>query len=140
MILGFSPGRLLAAGGFLVLALSASAQTRVTVEVTAYCDCGKCCGWYRDRLGTARTRAGNRIKYVGVTASGHKTGKGTVAVDTRVFPFGTVFEIPGYGKAVARDRGGSVKGNKIDIWFPTHAEAVAWGKRKKEVRVWYPKP
>ena len=39
------------------------------------------------------------------TASGLPLGWGTVAVDTRVFPFGTKMYIPGYGDGVAADTG-----------------------------------
>jgi 3D (Asp-Asp-Asp) domain-containing protein len=37
--------------------------------------------------------------------------------------------IPGYGEGVAADTGGSVAGSRIDLWFPTEAEALAWGSR-----------
>jgi 3D (Asp-Asp-Asp) domain-containing protein len=37
--------------------------------------------------------------------------------------------IPGYGAGVAADTGGSVVGARIDLWFPTRAEALAWGTR-----------
>jgi cystine transport system substrate-binding protein len=37
--------------------------------------------------------------------------------------------IPGYGDAVAADEGGSIVGATIDLWFPTVAQANAWGRR-----------
>ncbi len=37
--------------------------------------------------------------------------------------------IPGYGEAVAADTGGAVIGATIDLWFPTLAQANAWGRR-----------
>ena len=37
--------------------------------------------------------------------------------------------VPGYGEAVAADTGGSVSGATIDLWFPTVAQANAWGRR-----------
>ena len=52
------------------------------------------------------------------TASGLPLGWGTVAVDTRVFPFGTKMYIPGYGDGVAADVGSAIIGRIIDIWFP----------------------
>ena len=46
-----------------------------------------------------------------------------------MIPLGTRFFVPGYGEAVAADVGSSVRGNKIDLWFPSHAQARAWGRR-----------
>jgi 3D (Asp-Asp-Asp) domain-containing protein len=65
----------------------------------------------------------------GRTATGVPVGWGVVAVDPGVIPLGTHMTIPGYGEGVAADTGGSVVGAKIDLWFPTRAEALAWGSR-----------
>jgi 3D (Asp-Asp-Asp) domain-containing protein len=65
----------------------------------------------------------------GRTASGLPTGWGIVAVDPSVIPLGTRITIPGYGEGVAADTGGSVHGAMIDLWFPTAALALAWGRR-----------
>ncbi len=65
----------------------------------------------------------------GRTASGLPVGWGVVAVDPSVIPLGTHMTIPGYGEAVAADRGGSVVGAAIDLWFPSAAQANAWGRR-----------
>jgi 3D (Asp-Asp-Asp) domain-containing protein len=65
----------------------------------------------------------------GHTATGMPVGWGVVAVDPAVIPLGTRLTIPGYGEAVAADTGGSVRGNTIDLWFPTLAQARAWGRR-----------
>lgn len=65
----------------------------------------------------------------GRTATGMPTGPGVVAVDPAVIPLGTRLSIPGYGEGVAADTGGSVRGNTIDLWFPTLAQARAWGRR-----------
>ena len=65
----------------------------------------------------------------GTTATGIPTGWGVVAVDPSVIPLGTRMTIPGYGEGVAADTGGAVHGNTIDLWFPTVAEALAWGRR-----------
>jgi peptidoglycan DL-endopeptidase CwlO len=71
------------------------------------------------------------------TASGLPLGWGTVAVDTRVFPFGTKMYIPGYGDGVAADRGSAIIGNIIDIWFPTCAQARAWGRKTLTITVYW---
>jgi 3D (Asp-Asp-Asp) domain-containing protein/peptidoglycan hydrolase CwlO-like protein len=65
----------------------------------------------------------------GVTATGVPVGWGVAAVDPGVIPLGTRMTIPGYGAAVAADTGGAVVGARIDLWFPTRAEALAWGTR-----------
>jgi len=77
-------------------------------------------------------------KKVGMTASGVKAKKGTIAADTSRFPFGTVMYIPDYGYGRVEDRGSSAKGDKIDLFFKKHKEALRWGKQIKKVKVWYP--
>lgn len=65
----------------------------------------------------------------GHTATGMPVGPGVVAVDPSVIPLGTRLTIPGYGEGVAADTGGAVSGYSIDLWFPTLADALAWGRR-----------
>jgi cystine transport system substrate-binding protein len=65
----------------------------------------------------------------GWTATGLPVGWGVVAVDPAVIPLGTRMTVPGYGEAVAADTGSAVRGNTIDLWFPTLAQARAWGRR-----------
>lgn len=97
----------------------------VWMEVTAYCACRKCCGR------NAR----------GITASGKPVsfnGGRFVAADTRLLPFGTNLSIPGYngGKPVpVIDRGGAIKGRKLDVYFSSHAVARQWGRQRLPVTV-----
>lgn len=65
----------------------------------------------------------------GSTATGAPTGWGVVAVDPSVIPLGTGMTIPGYGSGVAADTGSAIQGATIDLWFPTLAQARAWGRR-----------
>jgi 3D (Asp-Asp-Asp) domain-containing protein/peptidoglycan hydrolase CwlO-like protein len=65
----------------------------------------------------------------GTTATGMPVGWGIVAVDPSVIPLGTRMAIPGYGTGVAADTGSAVQGATIDLWFPTTAQALAWGRR-----------
>lgn len=65
----------------------------------------------------------------GTTATGLPVGWGVVAVDPTVIPLGTHMTIPGYGEGVAADTGGAIVGDTIDLWFPTVAQASAWGRR-----------
>lgn len=71
----------------------------------------------------------------GRTASGIPVGPGVVAVDPSVIPLGTRLSIPGYGQGVAADTGGAIVGARIDLWFSSHAEAMAWGRRTVTISV-----
>ncbi len=79
--------------------------------------------------GRAITVSATGYSLQGNTASGLPVGWGVVAVDPSVIPLGTHMTIPGYGEAVAADRGSSIVGATIDLWFPTVAQANAWGRR-----------
>ncbi len=78
---------------------------------------------------TAYTHTGNKT-YTGIWPS-----VGIVAVDPKVIPLGTRLYIDGYGYATAMDTGGAIKGNKIDLFFETRAEALKWGRRNVQVFV-----
>ena len=85
-------------------------------KLTAYCACVKCCG-----------------KTDGITASGVKAVEGvTIAADTRILPFGTKVVIDDHEYTV-QDRGGAIKGNKIDIYFNSHQAALEFGVQYKEI-------
>jgi uncharacterized protein YabE (DUF348 family) len=53
----------------------------------------------------------------GVTRTGLKAGYGVVAVDPKVIPLWTEVYVPGYGRAVAGDTGGSILGRHVDLGF-----------------------
>ncbi len=113
----------------------------VTILTTGYCRCGKCCGWKRNWLLRPVYSSGplkGKIKKVGITASGTHARKGTIAADTRRFPFGTIMYIEGYGYGRVEDRGGAIKGAHIDLFFRTHNQALEWGRQTKKVKVWLP--
>ena len=102
-----------------------AAPRTILLEVTAYCPCKLCCG----------------PQAQGITASGklvsYNNGR-FVAADTSVLPFGTQLIIPGYAdeKAVeVIDRGGAIKGNKLDVYFDDHYVALQWGRQWIEVTV-----
>lgn len=80
----------------------------------------------------------NATAYYGgtITATGHAVGVGVMAVDPKVFPYGTTMYVGTagsgrsyYGIATAYDCGGAVKGNIIDVWYPTYADCARWGRR-----------
>lgn len=72
----------------------------------------------------------------GTTASGMPVGWGAVAVDPSVIPMGSRLGIPGYGLGVAADVGSAIRGARIDLWFPTVAQALAWGSRVVTITVY----
>ncbi|MBN2317052.1 MAG: 3D domain-containing protein [Sedimentisphaerales bacterium] len=95
----------------------------VRMRVTAYCPCPKCCGQYAD----------------GITACGHviQPGDTFVAADKR-YAFGTELIVPGYthGQVVkVLDRGGAIKGDRIDVFFHFHQEALEWGVQYLDVKI-----
>ncbi len=71
----------------------------------------------------------------GITYTGTKAARGTIAVDPNVIPFGTKLYIPGYGYGVAADTGGAIKGNKLDLCYETRTEALNWGIKNITVYV-----
>ncbi|PID77424.1 MAG: hypothetical protein CSB24_01455 [Deltaproteobacteria bacterium] len=61
---------------------------------------------------------------------------GTIAADTKYYPFGTRMYVPGYGWGVVEDRGSAIKGpSRIDLFFDSHREARRWGRRKVRVQI-----
>ncbi|HCP08570.1 MAG TPA: hypothetical protein DIT25_02095 [Candidatus Moranbacteria bacterium] len=71
----------------------------------------------------------------GITASGVKVQEKRTIACPREFPFGTKIKIDGYGTYVCEDRGGAIKGNKIDIYVETKGEAFAFGRRNLTAEV-----
>lgn len=94
-------------------------ETRTCVfTVTAYCPCEKCCGAYAN----------------GYTATGEKATQGvTIAADPDVLPMGTEIELDGHTYTV-QDTGGAIAGNRLDLYFDSHEDALQWGVREKIVR------
>jgi len=91
----------------------------------------------RDTVASPAPSAAGRVLTVsatayslpGHTAIGLPVGWGVVAVDPSLIPLGTHMTIPGYGEAIAADTGSAVLGATIDLWFPSLAQANAWGRR-----------
>jgi cystine transport system substrate-binding protein len=71
----------------------------------------------------------------GHASTGLPVGWGVAAVDPAVIPLGTHMFVPGYGEAVAADTGGAIVGATIDLWFPTVAQANAWGRRTVTIQL-----
>ncbi len=70
-----------------------------------------------------------------ITATGTTVHIGTVAVDPTVIPYGTRMFIMAndgtyvYGISTAEDCGGSIKGNRVDLYYPTFDECIQFGIR-----------
>lgn len=113
----------------------------VEIEATGYCKCGDCCGWKRNLfmqpVYSYGASKGERKK-VGVTSSGTKADIGTIAADTTVYPYGTKMFVPGYGWGVVEDIGGAIKGQRIDLFFKSHKDALEWGRKTVTVEVYLP--
>jgi 3D (Asp-Asp-Asp) domain-containing protein len=69
------------------------------------------------------------------TCTGAPLRKGIIATDPKVIPLGKEVYIPGYGKAVAADVGGAIKGNRIDVCLPSRASVRRWGRKKLKVQI-----
>ncbi len=104
--------------------LAARPATVRWMLVTAYCPCVKCCGKYA----------------MGLTASGKPTtaNYGHFVAAPAELPFRSRVTVPGYNRNRAvpvLDRGGAIKGNRLDVYFPSHEEARQWGRRWVPVTV-----
>jgi 3D (Asp-Asp-Asp) domain-containing protein len=98
------------------------------LRVTAYAPDARCCYPYD---GTT-TASGLSVKTNG--------GK-LVAADTSVIPMYAYVTVPGYAGSAAvpvLDKGGAIKGNRLDVMMPTFEQAKAWGSRMLEVKVYQP--
>ncbi len=79
-------------------------------QLTYYCACELCCD-----------------VETGITATGAPVVEGrTIAVDPEIIPYGTEVIIGGH-IFTAEDCGGAIKGNHVDIYVNSHAEAQALG-------------
>ena len=95
---------------------SSKGKTKI-YKITAYCSCAKCCG-----------------KSNGITACGRKAKAGRTIAAPRGFSFGTKLSINGK-TYVVEDRGGAIKGNRIDLYVNSHSEALRWGVRYLPVKI-----
>ena len=94
--------------------------------VTAYCPCSRCCGRFSD----GKTASGRSI---------HAHGSRFVAADARLLDFGTKLSVPGYYQGApvpVLDRGGKIKGRRLDVFFRSHSQARKWGARWLDVKIY----
>jgi 3D (Asp-Asp-Asp) domain-containing protein len=84
---------------------------------------------------TANCKGCSGITKMGMDLKKYPNGK-VVAVDPNVIPLGSIVEVEGYGKAIAGDIGGGIKGNEIDVFIPNENNALQWGKKNVKIRVY----
>jgi len=99
------------------------AETYETYEVTAYTA-------YEESTGKTPDHPA-----FGITASGRRVQAGVTAACPPDMPFGTWLDIEGVGKRRCDDRGGAIKGNRIDIYMPSVDAAIEFGRRRLKVRI-----
>ena len=93
------------------------------VELTAYCPCEICCGEYADGV----TASGVSVDYNG----------GRILAAPASFPFGTLIYVEGEGMLEVQDRGGSIQGNRLDVFKRTHEEALEFGRKVETVSIFW---
>jgi len=91
----------------------------LTMVATAYDGCYKC----------------NYPYYGYPSYIGLPLARGIVAVDPKVIPMGTKLYVEGYGNAIAADQGNAIKGNRIDLYFDTHQQALNYGMKTVKVTI-----
>ena len=93
-------------------------------NISAYCPCEKCCGKY------------SKGEHYRQTANGYKILPGDMLIAAPPeIPFGTWITVPGYGRAQVKDRGGAIKGRKLDLYFDTHQKALNFGRQYLEINI-----
>lgn len=97
-------------------------EKTITAQVTYYCACEKCTGRRPDSPSRGLTASGRMAKENHTVAAGAQ------------YPFGTLLEIDGEIYEV-EDRGGNIKGDKIDIYITNHQEALNKGSRLAQIKV-----
>lgn len=78
---------------------------------------------------TAYTGDKNTATGVIPVRSSEANGLSVIAVDPRVIPLGSLVYVNGYGKAIAADTGGLIKGNIIDVFLDSESECEVWGRK-----------
>lgn len=92
----------------------------ITVRATAY---------------TASCKGCSGITYTGINLKKNPNAK-VISVDPNVIPLGSKVYVPGYGDAIAGDKGSAIRGNRIDIFIPNYTKAIQWGSRTVTIKVY----
>ena len=96
------------------------------MTVTGYSPDARSCGKYADN----KTATMNSV---------WTNGMNLVAADPKLLPYWSIISVPGYanGEIVpVLDCGGAIKGNRLDLLYPTHERALQWGIRDLPITIW----
>lgn len=98
----------------------------IWMTVTAYSPDHRSCGHWAD----GKTATNDSV---------WTNGMRLVAADTRILPFDSMITVPGYADneiVPVLDRGGAIKGARLDVLYATHSRALQWGVQRLPVTVW----
>ncbi|MFL1672173.1 3D domain-containing protein [Paenibacillus dendritiformis] len=70
-----------------------------------------------------------------ITASGEDFKDDYTLACPRELPFGTEIEIEGIGVRVCQDRGGAIKGKRLDVFIRDADEMQRFGRQERRVRI-----
>ena len=102
-------------------------SSRIWIKATAYCHCQKCCGKAPGTKGYGYTASGVNL----LDGYEHK-----VVAAPKGWDFGTELYLAGvdgsadYGYATVEDRGGAIKGSRLDVYYPSHEDCLEYGVHK----------
>ncbi|WP_232696152.1 3D domain-containing protein [Brevibacillus daliensis] len=71
----------------------------------------------------------------GITASGAKVAELTTVACPPELPFGTRVYIEGVGERMCQDRGGAIKGRKLDVYMHDYNDAIHFGRQTLGVTI-----
>lgn len=111
------------------------------MQCTGYCKNACCCGkWAKfgrfadgsevsEKTGVSRVLLG----LPRTRGEGNQRTPRIVSADP-IYPFNTRLWVEGVGECVVRDRGGAIKGNKLDLYTPEgHEAALKFGRASRKV-------
>ncbi|MEK7554459.1 MAG: 3D domain-containing protein [Patescibacteria group bacterium] len=102
----------------------------IPMTITAYCPCTDCCGSWAELGPDREVKLGRKA-----------SDPGGAATDPSVLSYGTILLVPGAGTRIVDDTGGAMRQSTsdgeyhIDLRFPTHKEARAWGVKRLQVSI-----
>ena len=83
---------------------------------------------------TASCEGCSGITATGINLKANPNAK-VISVDPTVIPLGSKVYVEGYGEAIAGDTGGAIKGNRIDVFFPSQQDAINFGVKQLKVTI-----
>ena len=103
--------------------VSRAGYRTMNMEITFYSEHFESCGKYPSDPA------------YGIMASGQYVRVGAVAADTRILPMYSIIYIEGMGQFEVLDRGGDIKGNRLDVYVTSHNEAIQLGRQYRKIYI-----